>query len=250
LRKLTQEYKDLANNFNFFIKERRKYNEPFEVELIFDVGRLGNSFLFFDSIVSHYVFFYVLKKKFFNISVDYDDRLHIDIPIEKKFFDSEICNHEYYGKREYFYLCGGIFDIPDKVSFVTKKTEHPIIPIIKNKKIRVNAGTFKNYKFPVLYSVKKKYIIRGVGDIELLEKVLPKKMNIGKKTSIGYGQYTLKIKKIDKLKLFDNETRHYIRPIPIEYLKQKNMNWISEKIYNPIRPPYYGKNCKYYECYL
>lgn len=242
MRKLKQEYKDIANNFNMELKERLKYNEPFEIDLKFNVGRSGNSFLFFDSVISHFTFLYVLKEKFFDLSADFDERLYIDIPVEKKYFSYED------GYREYFYLCGGIFNIPAKVNYFVKRTDNPVIPIIREKRIRVNAGTLKNYKMPILYDDKKKYVIKGIGDIEMLEKIFyQNKINIGKKSVVGYGECELLIKSINKLELFDNETKTYIRPIPVEYLRQKHLP-IIDTIQSVFRPPYYGMQAKYEEC--
>jgi hypothetical protein len=245
MRKLSEKIKDLANNWNYNLKQRLGYYKPFEIEVNFKIGRMGNSFLFFDAVMSHYCFWHVLKDQYFNLSLDFDERLYIDVPIQKKYF------HFGNGYREYFYLCGGFFDIPQKISYMTKKTEHPVIPIIKEKRVRINAGSLKNCKMPVLYSDQKKYIIKGIGDIEILEMLLLNKLNIGKKASIGFGENKIKIKEISKLELFDNKIRHYIRPIPVEYLRQKKLPIKNDDIiYNPIRPPYFGKNCKEYECCL
>ncbi len=245
MRKLSNKIKDIANNWNLKLKERLpEYYSPFEITLDFKVGRTGNSFLFFDAVLSHFSFYHVLKEEFFNLSVDFDERLYIDVPIQKKYFHFEN------GYREYFYLCGGIFDMPNKVSFLTKKTQHPVIPIIKDRRVRVNAGNLKNYKMPVLYSTKKYYIINGIGDIEMIDKLLYNNCNIGKKSSIGFGECKIKIKEKNKLELFDNNTKHYIRPIPNEYIRQKHLPPLGDKIYNVIRPPYYGVNAKYYECFL
>lgn len=241
MRKLTQEYKDIANEFNTRLKERLKYNESFEIEIDFKVGRSGNSFLFFDAVISHYTFLYVLKEKFFDISVDFDERLYIDIPVEKKYYNYEN------GYREYFYLCGGLFNMPQKFNMFVKRTESPVIPVIKEKRIRTDSGVLKNYKMAILYDDRKNYKIKGIGDIEMLERILPGKLNIGKKAVIGYGECELKIKAINKLELFDNETKTYIRPIPIEYLKQKHLPIINT-IQSVFRPPYYGVNAKYEEC--
>jgi hypothetical protein len=241
MRKLTQEYKDIANNFNKNLKERLKYNEPFEIELKFKCGRSGNSFLFFDAVVAHFTFLYCLKEKFFDLSADFDERLYIDIPIEKKYYSYEN------GYREYFYLCGGIFNIPQKVNYFVKRTDNPVINIIKENRVRTNAGTLKNYKMPILYDDKKTYRIKGIGDIEMLERILPENLNIGKKTVVGFGECKIKIKAINKLELFDNKTKTYIRPIPIEYLKQKHLP-ILNTIQSVFRPPYYGINAKYEEC--
>jgi hypothetical protein len=243
MRKLPEKIKELANNWNYNLKQRLRYNKPFEIEINFKVGRMGNSFLFFDAVISHFAFRNVLQDQYFNLSLDFDERLYIDIPIQKKYFSFEN------GYREYFYLCGGFFDIPNKVSYITKKTEHPIIPIIKEKRVRVNAGNLKNYKLPILYSGNKNYKIKGIGDIEILEMLLLNKLNIGKKTSIGFGECQIKIKEISKLELFDNETKHYIRPIPLEYLKQKKLPIINT-IQSVFRPPYFGKKAKYEECGL
>lgn len=244
MRKLPENIKDLANNWNYNLKQRLGYYKPFEIEVNFKVGRMGNSFLFFDAVLAHYCFWHVLKDYYFNLSLDFDERLYIDVPIQKKYYSYEN------GYREYFYLCGGFFDIPDKICFMIKKTEEPIIPIVKEKRIRLNGGIFKNYKKPVLYSTQNKYIIKGIGDIEIIEMLLSMGVNIGKRTAQGFGQCKMKIKEINKLELFDNETKHYIRPMPIEYLKQKRLPVIDNKIINPIRPPYFGNQSKDYECCL
>jgi hypothetical protein len=242
MRKLTQEYKDIANNFNLnCIKNRLKFHEPFQIDIKFDVGRQGNSFLFFDAVVAHFTFLYVLKEKFFHISADFDQRLHIDIPIQKKFYNDKN------GDRDYFYLCGGFFNIPEKVSYFCKRTDEPVVPIIKNRRIKTNGGILKNYKLPILYDIKKYYQIKGIGDIELLEKILPKKINIGKKTAVGFGNCKIKIKAINKLELLNNNEKKYIRPVPVEYLKQKKLPIIN-KINSVYRPPYYGRNAIYKEC--
>lgn len=243
MRKLNQQYKDIANNFNEFIFSRIKYNEPFEIEIKFKTGRSGNSFIFFDSIISHFIFQYVLKDLFFDLSSDFDERLHIDIPIAKKYY------WDHNNSREYFYLCGGIFDDMSKINMFVKRTDNPVIPIIKEKRVRVNAGTLKNYKMPIQYNTNENYIIRGIGDIEMIEKVLPKNLNIGKKTAIGFGECEFKIRLVNKLELFDNETKTYIRPIPIEYIQQKKLP-IFNTIQSAYRPPYYGVNAKYTECVL
>jgi len=245
MRKLPKHIKEKANKFNLILKNRLpKYYSPFEIELNFIVGRNGNSFIFFDAILMHFAFYHVLEKEYFNLSVDFDERLYIGIPIQKKYFYFEN------GYREYFYLSGGIFDIPNKICFSTKRTEEPILNIVKERRVRINSGNFKNFKKPILYSTNKKYKIKGIGDIEMIEKILYNNLNIGKKTSIGFGECKFKIKQINKLELFDNATKHYIRPLPCEYIRQKHLPPIGNKIINPIRPPYFGINSKEYECFL
>jgi CRISPR type IV-associated protein Csf3 len=164
--------------------------------------------------------------------------IYLSIPIKKLFFGNM--------KDDYFYACGGFFDLPDKVNFFCKRTDNPVIPIIKDKRIRIDGGTLKNYKMPYLYSTKKKYIIRGIGNIELLNKVISVASNIGKKTNIGFGQCKIKIKSAKEFKLYDNG---YIRPTPIDFAKKNNLP-DGEIIYSKVRPPYLGTASKEYECYI
>lgn len=243
LRKINEKIREKANTFNDIIYDRfnKHYAEPFEIEIEFKVGRSGNSYLFFDSVISHFTFLYVLGVDFFNISADHDERFYINIPIQKKHYTDAN------GEKDYFYLCGGIWDMPEKINFIVKKTDNPVIQIIKEKRIRINAGVLKNYKLPILYSNNKKYKITGIGDIEMIEKIMPKEINIGKKASIGYGECTWKIKSKNKFLLYDNNSQHYIRPVPIEYLKQKKLS-IMHTIQSIYRPPYYGVYAKYTEC--
>lgn len=244
MRKLSNEIIDICDKWNYqMLTDYLDKSEPFEVELTFKIGRLGNNFLFFDSIISHFVFLYVLKDKFFNFSYDFDEPIYLEIPIKKKYYYTE-------KDREYFYLCGALCDIPNKVTFMTKKTQHPRIPIIKDRRVRVNAGSLKNYKLPILYSTRKNYKIHGIGNIELIDKILYNNLNIGKKAAIGYGQCSYKIRQINRLKIFDSENKHYIKPIPVTYIRQKKLPPCGEDIYSPIHPPYYGRNVKYYECKL
>ena len=98
----------------------------------------------------------------------------------------------------------------------------------------------------MMYSNKRTYTIYGVGDIELLNKIIPTACSVGKKAAIGFGEATICIKKADNFSLYkDGE---YIRPIPVDYLQDKKMNITDQLISSPIHPPYYGRDCKYYKC--
>lgn len=219
----------------------KKFNN-YRIEINFKVGRCGNSFLSFEAFLLHHILLYILKEHRFNISHDFDEFIFPKIPIKKKFFGND--------KDDYFYCCSGFFDIPNRVSFCTKRAEEPIINIVKDRRVCIKAGGMKNYKLPVLYSTQKKYYIDFFGDVELIEKLLYNNMNIGKNYTTGFGQCSFKIKEIEKFELFNNEIHHYIRPVPIDFIKNKNLPLLDEIIFCPIRPPYFGIKSKEYECCL
>ena len=232
------EMKKKITKWNFMIEENKKYYQPFEFEVSFKVGRIANNFLFFDSFINYCALLYILKDYFFNLSYDFDEKIKLELPIKKIFFD----------KDKFFYTIGIINNQNNnKTAMVTKKTMHPTIPIIKDKRVRINAGNLKNYKMSILYSTKKIYRIYGMGNITLLKKIIPEKCNIGKKSSIGFGETEINIKPINSFALYNREKKRYIRPIPIEYIKKNNLP-MSNEIMSLVHAPYYGYDAKYYEC--
>jgi hypothetical protein len=216
--------------------------EPLKIKLNFKTGRMGNSFLFFDSIISHRVMENVLANDFYNLSADHDERIHIDIPV-KKLWWSVPSNKYPDGYKDYFYACGGIFDIPNNVQFFTKRFDESSLHLIKEKKVKSNAGTFKDYKMPALYSGNKIYEIDVIGDYELIcDLFIPHGFCfIGKKTAIGWGECEIIIERSTNFELN--------RPIPIEYAKQNNIAR-ENIIYSAYKPPYYGRYSKEVDCYI
>jgi hypothetical protein len=238
MRKIDKGILSVVNKWNSSIQEKKF--EPLKIKLNFKTGRMGSSFLFFDSIISHRVMESVLGSAFFNFSADHDDRIHIDIPV-KKLWWSVPSNKYPDGYKDYFYACGGIFDIPNKVQFFTKRFDESSLHLIKEKKVKSNAGTFKDYKMPALYSGNKTYEIDIIGDYAMLSDLFVPLgfVFIGKKTAIGWGECEVTVEKTNNFQLK--------RPIPIEYAKQNNITR-DNIIYSAYKPPYYGRYSKEVEC--
>ena len=201
MRKISQNLRKKINNYSEYI-ERLEF-KPLKIKFDFKIGRNGNDFIMLDSIVSYFCLLYVLGDDFFNLSIDFDDIIEVPIPIKK------MKNNN----GDFYYLCGGIKEIPNKVTWFVKRTLEPKTNIIKEAKVITNSGHFKNYKSPMLYSLSKSLTIPFIGNREELEKILPPIINIGKKSSIGFGQATWEIEEAEEFKILEGDG--FIRPIPI-----------------------------------
>jgi hypothetical protein len=185
----------------------------------------------FDSVIAWYSLRYTIKEDVYNIN----DYIPIEIPVLK------------WGKEDEFYFITGIMDYPSLTTFWVKRYEKRFLEAVKDKTVRTNQGKFKNYKQPLLYSEIQKATIKGIENIEILEKILPQKAWLGKKTSSGWGQCELELIEDNSITI-DNilvDNKKLVRNIPISY--PGIQSGIIGKY--PVRFPYYGIHSKKVDCF-
>ena len=122
---------------------------------------------------------------------------------------------------------------------------------VDSKRISVQQGQYKSYKMPILYSDQKKYVIWCKGNYELIQKVLPNPLHVGKKHAVGFGECTYEIEMQRNNKSNALMCKGYLqRPLPVNFCKERNWKPVIEHIeQRPISPPYFGQDCKYEKCY-
>ena len=238
MRKLPREVNQKISIWNEEVKDNYKNIESFQIDIDYIVGRTGDKYLYFDSVISHMVAEYVLGEWLYILSPDHDEQFNLKLPIKK---ECRRTNH-------WFYECGGMFNQPEQVTHWTKRFEKMQLQTVKNKRISTKGGEFKSYRMPTLYDNKKKYRIISKGTYYLVEKIFHTEYNVSKRAAIGFGEAKLKLKKshFKTVLWFD---RKLLRPIPIAFFKDKNIVVEGEQIYCSIHPPYYGRNSKQFLCY-
>lgn len=223
--------KEKIQEWNNYIKQI-DLNQGFRIEIDFKIPRAGNDILMFDSVIAWYSLRHVIREDIYNLN----DYIPIEIPVLK------------WDNKDEFYFITGIMDNPSLISFWVKRYEKKFLETVKDKIVRTNQGKFKNYKQPLLYSEIQKATIKGIGNIEVLKKILPKKAWLGKKTASGWGQCELELIEDNSITI-DNiliDNKKLVRNIPISY------PGIQSDIIGkyPIRFPYYGIYSNEVDCYL
>lgn len=238
MRTLPQEVKEKITNWNEEVDDSIKNVDSFQIDIDFTIGRNGSNYLYFENVIAHMVAQFVLEGWLYVFSQDHDEPFFLKLPIKKE------CRRT----AHWFYECGGIFNQPEQVTYWTKRFEKKQLQIVQDKRISKKQGEFKNYRMPILYDNQRKYKIMGKGVFSLLERIFQENYHIGKKSSIGFGESKLKLKRItDNDVLWKNHK--LLRPIPVAYFRDRDIEVTGRKICCPIHPPYYGKSSRDFFCY-
>jgi len=243
MRKLSQEIKDKCYIRNKWIDSiwisEYKY---FEAEINFQVPRAWFHRIFFDAIVSHRAYEYVLWQDSKNLSYDYDEHISLRLPLKKQLYNSGI-----------MYSASCINTIPQQTSKKTKRFIKSIPWSINTRRISVQVWSTKSFMIDVPYDKIVKYKICWVWHIETLRKIMPRDTYIWKSSAIWYGKCTIDIQeKSDWKKWFwwFVDYRELIRPCPCERVdKHMKVVWPYNIERLPISPPYFWRDAKYYNCY-
>lgn len=244
MRELTVKVKQKIQQWNDSANEG--ILEPFRIDIYFKIGRAGNDAIAFDAILSHAVFYHVLEDDAFNLSADYDENIKLRLPLAKvNWLDT------------WFYNCGWIPGVPDKVTRWTKRFEKSLLQSVDSKRVSIRQGEFKSYHMPLLYDDRKHYIIRGVGVVDKIQMLLKDFNWIGKKTAAGFGQCEMEISnQVNKLYKWHNFgivwDYQLQRPLPVENVFEYYKDAIrieGERRMCPIHPPYFGRSVKLVECW-
>lgn len=213
-------------------------HRPFEIQLTFKIGRNGNDVIAFDSVLTHYVFYYVLGADAFNLSADHDEAAKIKIPLSKIQWENN-----------YFFICSWLPGIPERSTFWTKRFEKQLLAAVDTRRISTRMGNFKSFHMPTLYDDRKTYILQGKGDIELIRKILPNPFHIGKKAGSGFGECEYRIREIPNAHALMS---HNVlqRPLPVAYCEERGWKVKDGKrVFRPISPPYFGRFARKHECW-
>jgi len=122
-----------------------------------------------------------------------------------------------------------------KLDTIYKRFEDRWIPNTKKKRIYRGMGHFKDYALSIPYIPAITCTFYGVGDIEMIEKLLQNVVGLGNDTRIGYGavlRFHIETTEKDFSLVKDGKA---MRPIPIRYC-----DWAEERIPLAWRPPYWA----------
>ena len=122
-----------------------------------------------------------------------------------------------------------------KLDHIYKRFEDRWIPKTKKKRIYRGMGHFKDYVLSIPYIPAKTCTFYGVGDVEMIERILHNVVGLGNDIRIGYGA-------VHSFKIEPTESDYSIvkdgiamRPIPMRYCE-----WAAEEVPLAWRPPYWA----------
>jgi len=122
-----------------------------------------------------------------------------------------------------------------KLDVIYKRFEDRWIPKTNKKKIYRGRGFFKDYAINIPYIPAITCTFYGVGDIEMIKKLLYNVVGLGNDTRIGFGavsKFYIETTEKDFSLVKDGKA---MRPIPIKYCE-----YYKEKVPIAWRPPYWA----------
>ena len=122
-----------------------------------------------------------------------------------------------------------------KLDTIYKRFEDRWIPNTKKKRIYRSMGHFKDYAMSVPYIPATTCTFYGVGDVEMIERLLHNVVGLGNDTRIGYGAVrSFHIEPTERDYSLEKDSIA-MRPIPMRYCE-----WAEEQVPLAWRPPYWA----------